>query len=133
MSLLQPLPVAEVRWQRIGIDFITNLPVSSSGHDCIVTFIDHMTREHIGETAEKQLTPRPLRAYSSTSLSVYTECLRRLYRTVIYASQQTIGEKLLRFRRRSCSCLRRSIQKRMVSLRTRTRRLYAICVASPLT
>jgi hypothetical protein len=43
MCLLQPLPVAEVRWQRIGIDFITNLPVSSSGHDCIVTFIDHMT------------------------------------------------------------------------------------------
>jgi hypothetical protein len=38
MGLLQPLPVAKGRWQRIGIDFITDLPVSGSGHDCIVTF-----------------------------------------------------------------------------------------------
>jgi len=44
MGLLQPLPVAEGRWQRIGIDFITNLPVSGSSHDCIVKFVDHMTK-----------------------------------------------------------------------------------------
>ena len=44
MGLLQPLPVAEGRWQRIGIDLITDLPVSGSGHDCIVTFVDHMTK-----------------------------------------------------------------------------------------
>jgi putative transposase len=43
MGLLQSLPAAEGRWQRIGIDFITDLPVSGSGHDCIVTFVDHMT------------------------------------------------------------------------------------------
>jgi len=43
MGILQPLPVAEGRWQRIGIDFITDLPVSGSGHDCIVTCVDHMT------------------------------------------------------------------------------------------
>jgi hypothetical protein len=44
MGLLQPLPVDEGRWQRIGIDFKTELPVSGSGHDCIVTFVDHMTQ-----------------------------------------------------------------------------------------
>jgi len=44
MGLLQPLPVAEGRWERNGIDFITDLLVSGSGHDCIVTFVDHMTK-----------------------------------------------------------------------------------------
>jgi hypothetical protein len=44
MGLLQPLHVVEGRWQRIGIDFKTNLPVSRNGHDCIVTFVDHMTK-----------------------------------------------------------------------------------------
>ena len=44
MGLLQPLPVAEGRWQRIGIDYITVLPVSGSGHYCIVTFVDHMIK-----------------------------------------------------------------------------------------
>jgi len=44
MGLLQPLPVAEGRWQRIGIDFVSDLPVSGSGHDCILTSVDHMTK-----------------------------------------------------------------------------------------
>jgi transposase InsO family protein len=44
MGLLQPLPIAKGRWQRIGIDFITDLPISGKGHDCIVTFVDHMTK-----------------------------------------------------------------------------------------
>jgi hypothetical protein len=43
MGLLQPFPVAEGRWQRIGIDCITDLQVSRSGHDCIVMFLDHLT------------------------------------------------------------------------------------------
>jgi hypothetical protein len=42
MGLLQPLPVADGRWHKIGIDLITDLPVSVRGHDCIVTFVDHM-------------------------------------------------------------------------------------------
>jgi len=43
MGLLQPLPLAKGRWQRIDIDFITDLPISGNGHDRIVTFVDHMT------------------------------------------------------------------------------------------
>jgi hypothetical protein len=42
MGLLQPLPIAKGRWQRIGIDFITDLPTYDNGHNCIVTFVDHM-------------------------------------------------------------------------------------------
>jgi len=44
MGLLQPLPIAKGCWQRIGIDFITNLLISGNGHKCIVTFVDHMTK-----------------------------------------------------------------------------------------
>jgi len=44
MHLLQPLPIARGHWQRIGIDFITDLPISGNGHDCIVTFLHHMTK-----------------------------------------------------------------------------------------
>jgi len=133
MGLLQPLPVAKGRWQRIGIELRTDLPVSGGGHHCIVTFVDHMTKRAHWRACRKTIDVAALRAYSSTTLPVYTECLKRLYWTVMYASQQTIGEWLLGFCRRNCSCLQRSIQRRMVSLRTRTRRLYAICVASQLT
>jgi putative transposase len=44
MGLLQPLSIAKGRWQRIGIDFITDLPTSENGHDCIETFVHHMTK-----------------------------------------------------------------------------------------
>jgi hypothetical protein len=44
MGLLQPLPIAKGRWQRIDIDFITDLPTSGNGHDCIVRFVDHTTK-----------------------------------------------------------------------------------------
>jgi len=44
-------------------------------------------------------------------------CLKRLYRTSVYTSQQTTGEKLWGFFRLSCSCLQRSILKLMVSLK----------------
>ena len=44
MGLQQPHPIAKGRWQRIGIDFITDLPTSGNGHHCIVMFVDHMTK-----------------------------------------------------------------------------------------
>jgi hypothetical protein len=47
IGLVQPLPIAKGRWQRIGIDFITDLPTSGYGHDCFVMFVDHiMKRAH---------------------------------------------------------------------------------------
>jgi len=44
MGILQPLPIAKGHWQRIHIDFITNLPILGNGHDCIVTYVDHMAK-----------------------------------------------------------------------------------------
>jgi len=55
MGLLQPLPVAEGHGQIIGIGFITDLPVSRSGHDCIVTFVDHMTKRAQWRACRKRI------------------------------------------------------------------------------
>jgi hypothetical protein len=55
MGLLQPLPIAQRRWQRIGVDFITDLPESSSGNDCIITFIDHLTKRAHWRACKKSL------------------------------------------------------------------------------
>jgi len=41
---LQPLDIPERRWERINIDFITKLPVCTSGNDTIVTVIDSLTK-----------------------------------------------------------------------------------------
>lgn len=56
-GLLQPLDIPDERWRRINIDFITKLPVTSQGHDTIVTFIDGLTkRAHWIAASEKFLT-----------------------------------------------------------------------------
>lgn len=41
---LQLLPVPDGRWNRIGMDFIVGLPRTKTGHNCIFTVIDHMTK-----------------------------------------------------------------------------------------
>lgn len=53
-GLLKPLPYEEGRWTRIGIDFITKLPLTTQGNDTIVTIVDHMSkRVHWFPTNEK--------------------------------------------------------------------------------
>jgi hypothetical protein len=45
MGLLHQLTVPQRRWERIGIDFITDLPPSGpAGYDAIMSIIDHMTK-----------------------------------------------------------------------------------------
>ena len=54
---LEPLEIPEERWSRIGIDFITKLPKSQAGHDCIVSVVDHLTkRAHFLPAVESGLT-----------------------------------------------------------------------------
>ena len=42
---LQCLPVPSQPWQDISMDFITGLPVSSSGSNAVLTFIDRLTKQ----------------------------------------------------------------------------------------
>ena len=54
---LEQLAIPEERWSRIGIDFITKLPRSANGNDCVVSVIDHLTkRAHFWPAKEGGLT-----------------------------------------------------------------------------
>ena len=43
-GLLQPLPVAEWKWEYITMDFVTDLPKSLRGHDAIWVIVDRLTK-----------------------------------------------------------------------------------------
>jgi len=43
-GLLSPLPIPDTRWHTVTMDFITDLPVSSCGHDAILVFVDKLTK-----------------------------------------------------------------------------------------
>ena len=44
MGLLQPLEVAEWKWEHITIDFVTHLPRTSRGHDAVWVIVDRLTK-----------------------------------------------------------------------------------------
>lgn len=43
-GLLSPLPVAERPFQMVSMDFITNLPVTKDGNDCMLVMVDTFTK-----------------------------------------------------------------------------------------
>ena len=43
-GLLVPLAIPQRAWDSIGMDLITQLPVTKSGHDAIVVFVDRLTK-----------------------------------------------------------------------------------------
>jgi transposase InsO family protein len=43
-GLLQALPIASERAERVNIDFITKLPASEDGYDAVATIIDPLTK-----------------------------------------------------------------------------------------
>nr|CAH66033.1 H0515C11.9 [Oryza sativa] len=43
-GLLKPLKIPEWKWEEIGMDFITGLPRTTSGHDSIWVIVDRLTK-----------------------------------------------------------------------------------------
>ncbi len=43
-GLLQPLPVPEDKWDVVTMDFITSLPMTTSGYDAIAVVVDKLTK-----------------------------------------------------------------------------------------
>jgi len=43
-GLLTPLEIPGQRWENISMDFIVDLPVTSSGHDAVVVFVDRLSK-----------------------------------------------------------------------------------------
>ena len=44
IGLLSPLPIPSRPWETVTIDFITQLPRSTKGHDAIMVFVDKLTK-----------------------------------------------------------------------------------------
>ena len=43
-GLLQPLEVAEWKWEHITMDFVTHLPRTSRGHDAVWAIVERLTK-----------------------------------------------------------------------------------------
>jgi hypothetical protein len=43
-GLLQPLPVPADTWMSVGMDLVTDLPVTSDGYDSIIVFVDRLSK-----------------------------------------------------------------------------------------
>ena len=43
-GLLQPLEVAEWKWENVTMDFVTNLPRTPQGHDTVWVIVDRLTK-----------------------------------------------------------------------------------------
>ena len=43
-GLMQPLPVAEWKWEHVTMDFVTGLPRSQKGHDAVWVIVDRLTK-----------------------------------------------------------------------------------------
>ena len=44
VGLLQPLEVAEWKWEHVTMDFMTHLPRTSRGHDAVWVIVDWLTK-----------------------------------------------------------------------------------------
>jgi hypothetical protein len=44
VGVLKPLTVAQGRWERVGVDFIIDVPTSLKENNCIVTIVDHFSK-----------------------------------------------------------------------------------------
>ena len=43
-GLLQPLPILEWKWDKLGMDFIIGFPRTRSGYDSIWVIVDRLTK-----------------------------------------------------------------------------------------
>jgi hypothetical protein len=43
-GFLQPLPIPEVKWEVVKMDFITKMPITNKQHDSIMVVVDKLTK-----------------------------------------------------------------------------------------
>jgi hypothetical protein len=43
-GLLHPIPTPDTKWHKVTMDFITSLPKTKAGNDCITVWVDKLTK-----------------------------------------------------------------------------------------
>nr|GEU38654.1 putative reverse transcriptase domain-containing protein [Tanacetum cinerariifolium] len=85
-GLLQQPKIPEWKWERITIDFVTNLPRTRSGHDAILVIVDRLT---------KSANFLPMQNSISMRLLLGMVCRSQSYLIVIVVSYQGFGSQSL--------------------------------------
>jgi hypothetical protein len=75
-GLLQPLPIPDWKWDKIGMDFITGLPRTRSGYDSIWVVVDHLTKVAHFIPVKTTYTSAQLAKIYMNRLFAYMEFLR---------------------------------------------------------
>jgi hypothetical protein len=66
-GLLQPLPIPQDPWESMSMDLITDLPVTTDGHDSVIVFVDRLTKlVHIAATTKTADSPEIARLFLKT-------------------------------------------------------------------
>ena len=92
-GLLQPLEVAEWKWEHITMDLVTHFPRMSQKHDTVSVIVDRLTKSAHFLAVRMTFTLKEFyRIYIYERLSGYMECQSLLYRTRIPCLRLTFGK-----------------------------------------
>ena len=97
-GLLQPLQVPTRRWSSVSMDFITGLPITRSGHDAIVVFVDRLSK---------------MARFAPTTTTVTAEGTAKLFFENVYRSHGLPSEIVSDRDPRFTSAFMRDLCKRM--------------------
>ena len=78
-GLLQPMPIPEWKWDKLGMDFITGLPRTRSGYDSIWVVVDRLTKVAHFMPVKTTYTSAKLAKIYMTRIV----CLRGVLRTIV--------------------------------------------------
>ena len=90
-GLLQPLEVAEWKWEHVTMDFVTPLPWTQRRHDVVWVIVDRLTMSAHYLAVRMTSHWRNSAGYIFVRLSGYMECQSLSYRTGILDLRHTFG------------------------------------------
>jgi len=132
LGMLKPLPVAQGHWEHVGVDSITDVPTSFRGNDCIVTFVDH-------DSKQAHWMPYTKTIDAAYFAQLFFEAITPLHggpREIVSDGDTCFtsdsGQKWGRDYSLSCSCQRRFTHKQMGCQWTRISTARGIYTLSPL-
>ena len=90
-GLLQPLEVAEWKWEYVTMDFLTHLSWTPRWHDAVWVIVDRLTKSAHFLEVRMTFILRNSVSYTFVRLSDYMECQSLSYRTGIPDLWHTFG------------------------------------------